>query len=200
MTKCIILAVFIWTAGCSIAPYPPLQNDPYQESLRSDWEGARVFVFDSLILDLNRNLERFVPDRRYAVDDCSTTSLYCLNRTRFGSTLSVFSVPKACREPRIGEVWGAEVPTKVLAAIGASSDNGDYRSWIISAEGRPNIVFMYRPISGISEYIIAVDSRSNLAGHFERGGSIENVPFKFLRLRIKSFDRLANCVSASDVR
>lgn len=189
----------------------PIQLSTEQPTARASrsagpaWEGAGVYAFGALLLDLNRGQEGWVPGRTTPLFDCSTEQLYCLTARR-GSALGevAFVLPRtSCASFRVGESWrSGEVQTSVLARVEPSSEpieNAlDYHRrqtatlYYLGDASNPQVVYEYTSADGIVAVYHGLTTHPELVEEVRRGLNPATLPPQHRGGR-STFDRLAPC-------
>lgn len=175
-------------------------------NVSAGWEGAGIYAFGPLLLDLNHARERWVPGRTTPLVDCSTEQLYCLTARR-GSNLGIvaFVLPRtSCASFRVGESWrNGDVQTSVLARVEPSRepirDALDYHRrqsatlYYLGSGSNPEVVYEYASGSGIVAVYHGLTSHPDLVAEVSRGLNPATLPRQH-RNGISTFDRLPPCV------
>ena len=114
------------------------------------WDGAKVHVFDSYIIDLNYMQEQWIPGRIVPVQNCSDETFFCLKSDSYGIGIANFVLPKKCLPIKVGQSWSKNgVTTSVIWEKSEENTIKYGKTYLIYTDSKPNNIFVYRPLSGI---------------------------------------------------
>ena len=169
------------------------------------WEGAGIYAFGPLLLDLNRQRERWVPGRLTPLADCSTDQVFCLTARRGRNDgLVAYAGPRRCADFRVGDRWrSGEVRTAVLARIEAPAgpvrDHLDYHGrqrpsvlYYLGDGSNPGVVYGYAGAGGVVAIYLGLTRHPDLVGEVRRGLDPATLPQQH-RFALTTLDRFAPC-------
>ena len=184
--------------GTDVAPHR-------QRDFFPPWEGAGVYYFGGLLLDLNRRIERWVPGYPSRLTDCSTDELFCLTARQEGARgVVAFAGPRWCSDFRVGDGWSSgNVRTSVLARVERDSqpsrefhlDHHRYRPrlfFLLGHDSNPEVVYEYHLERGVVRIYLGLSRYADLVGDVRRGLNPETLPREH-RHDIGTLDRFAPC-------
>ena len=191
----------VQTPMASGSPARPARDARAPRDFFPPWEGAGVYVFGPLRIDLNRLREQFNPMAMHRLVDCSTEQLFCLTSRRHDKIGSVmaFVGPRRCSDFKVGDSWSNEdVRTEVLARIRTVQPPLEHhfrRSDIVYYLGdgtNPAIVYEYWAGEGVVAVYHGLSSRPDLVNDVRQGLDPRSLPVPY-RMSLMTFDRFAPC-------
>ena len=155
------------------------------------WEGAKVYVYGSAVIDLNQNFEQWIPAHRTRVKDCSNEKYYCIRPTIENLGLFNFVLPIKCQEFNIGDKFELNgIVTEIISSANLHmSDYKYFNIYYFISNNKKEFIFEYSPLSGITAIYWDHDRDINKMNRHLESGRLTARNFGFL----STFDRFANC-------
>lgn len=167
------------------------------------WEGAGVYVFGPIVIDLNRAREVFNPRIVYRLVDCSNEEFFCLTTRRdtkysIASIMNI-SVPNRCRALRAGESWEvAGVRTEVLARFATNDAPLSMHVsrpdiiYYLGNDANPKVIYEYWGREGVVAVYHGLNDHPSLVTEVRKGLNPESLSSSH-RMSLITFDRFAHC-------